>query len=231
MAGRPKAGARARELLETADGSLRVTAVRPDPRAPGTVAVYAGRVRLGRLDTDAAVRLGVKEGRAVDRALAQAMLAEMDRAGARAAALRLLGVKSRSRADLVRRLRMKGYPAEASEAAADRMAEVGLLDDRRYAEAVAASELRRKPAGEALLSAKLRSKGVAGPVAAEVAKEAREGRDELADAVEVARRAVRRQPKGIEEEALRRRVLGALARRGFGGDVSRRALERALRRG
>ena len=103
----------------------------------------------------------------------------------------------------------------------------GVLDDSRFAGAMA-SGLRRRGASGRAIAQKLRMRGVDG----EVAHRALQGvdADVGADAeLEAARAFVRKRRIGhlrSEEEraANRRRDLGALARAGFGMDVARRAL-------
>lgn len=108
----------------------------------------------------------------------------------------------------------------------DRLAAQRLVDDRRYAEALARKLARRSCSHGATL-AKLRSKGVDAALAREVAGERADPDSELAAAAAYARRRrlgpFRSSPEAREE--LRERDLGALARRGFELDVARRVVD------
>ncbi|MBI3204774.1 MAG: regulatory protein RecX [Myxococcales bacterium] len=103
----------------------------------------------------------------------------------------------------------------------------GVLDDSRFAGAMA-SGLRRRGASARAIEQKLRLRGVDG----EVAARALEGVDADAGAdaeLEAARAFVRKRRLGpfraeAERAARRQRDLGALARAGFSMDVARRAL-------
>lgn len=102
----------------------------------------------------------------------------------------------------------------------------GLLDDARYAEALARS-LRARGGSRRAIVGKLRVKGV--PAAVIDAALERAERDSADAELEAARALVRRRRLGPhrppeQRAALRSRDLGALARAGFGLDTARRAL-------
>jgi regulatory protein len=151
-----------------------------------------------------------------------------DLAGARRVAIKILKTRMVSRAALVGRLVRKGYSPATASAAATEMADKGLIDDRRLAESLVRKQLGTKAAGKRVLVAKVRQRGIAGPVAEAAAAEGLKGRDLLADAVDLARRKARGSKPGLDPQVLRQRVFAYLARRGFDGEVCRRAVERAL---
>ena len=141
-------------------------------------------------------------------------------------ALRLLGVRSRSREELRRRLARAGYPDEEIAAALIDLERVGLVDDAAFARELAAHRLRRQGHGpRAALSALLKA-GVARDVAERAIEEADLG-DEESRAEEVAQgRAARL--AGLPPEIAHRRLLAFLLRRGFDPEASRAACARAL---
>jgi len=149
-----------------------------------------------------------------------------DPAAAREAALRLLERTRRTRSDLTRRLRDKGYVAATVEQVIERLAAVGLVDDVEYARAYLETRLRRRSAGWRRLEQDLRARGVsADDVAAARARlEEREGpEDEAAGARRVIAQAARRYA-GLDPRTRRQRLYALLARRGFDGDVIEAAL-------
>jgi regulatory protein len=75
------------------------------------------------------------------------------------AALRLLDVRERSRRELAGRLREKGFPPEEIEPEIERLTEVGLLDDRRFA-CLRARALVRRGQGPRRIDSDLRARGV-----------------------------------------------------------------------
>lgn len=150
-----------------------------------------------------------------------------DPEAAREAALTLLERTRRTRSDLVRRLRQKGYAAAIVDQVVDRLAAVGLVDDVEYARAFLASRWSRRSAGWRRLDLELRKRGVSAPdiTAARARIEAEVGTaDDLAAAARVLSQVSRRYA-ALDPRVRRQRLYALLARRGFDGDVIRRALD------
>lgn len=148
-------------------------------------------------------------------------------AAAKERALRLLAVRSRSRAELARRLRMAGFDPGDVEAALDDLEAVGLVDDERFARDLAADQVGRRRSGRRAALVALRRAGIAPDLAERSVDEAAGGgEEERAD--ELARARARRLG-GLPPEVAYRRLVGFLQRRGYDGatarDASRRALE------
>ncbi|HVP15329.1 MAG TPA: RecX family transcriptional regulator, partial [Terriglobales bacterium] len=78
----------------------------------------------------------------------------------REAALRLLERQRRTRSDLERRLREKGYEPGAVAAVLERLAGVGLVDDVEYARAFLAGRRARRTSGRRRVEQELRARGV-----------------------------------------------------------------------
>jgi len=149
-----------------------------------------------------------------------------DPTAAREAALRLLERARRTRSDLFRRLREKGYAAATAEQVIERLAAVGLVDDVEYARAYLETRLRRRSAGWRRLEQELRARGVSSEdvAAARARLEEREGpADETAGARRVIAQAAGRYAR-LDPRTRRRRLYALLARRGFDGDVIEAAL-------
>ena len=150
-----------------------------------------------------------------------------DAGAAREAALKLLERTRRTRADLARRLRDKGYEPPTVEQVIERLAAVGLVDDVEYARAFLESRSRRRTAGWRRLEQELRVRGVSAEDAATARTrlEEREGNeDEATGARRVIAQAAKRYAR-LDPRARRQRLYALLARRGFDGD----AIEAALR--
>jgi regulatory protein len=150
-----------------------------------------------------------------------------DPGACREAALRLLERQRRTRSDLERRLRDKGYADATAAGVLDRLAAVGLVDDVEYARAFMAGRRARRSAGARRIEQELRARGVGvEDIAAAVARLDAEqgGMDEPAAARRVIAQADRRL-RGLEPRVRRQRLYALLARRGFDGDVIRRALD------
>jgi regulatory protein len=146
---------------------------------------------------------------------------------AREAALKLLERTRRTRSDLARRLRDKGYAGATVEQVIARLAEVGLVDDVEYARAFLEARMHRRTTGRRRLEQDLRSRGVSADdiAAARERLEAREGHeDEAAGARRVIAQAARRYAR-LDPRVRRQRLYALLVRRGFDGD----AIDAALR--
>ncbi|MGH7731515.1 MAG: regulatory protein RecX [Candidatus Eiseniibacteriota bacterium] len=152
-----------------------------------------------------------------------------DPEAAREAALKLLERTRRTRADLARRLRDKGFAAPMVAQVIERLEGVGLLDDVEFARAFLAGRWGRRAAGWRVLEQDLRRHGV-GREAIAQARARFEEEQGPADEVRLARRVAQqaeRRYAALDPRVRRQRLYALLARRGFDGDV----IEQALREG
>jgi regulatory protein len=138
---------------------------------------------------------------------------------AKDAALRLLAVRARSRAELAQRLSAKGYPLEMTEQVLDRLAEVGLIDDADFARQWVRQRHGFSGKGRRALEQELRRKGVSQEDSA-AALDTVTADDEYERATELVRRKLRSLPAGLDREKAIRRLVGMLARRGYGHSVA-----------
>jgi regulatory protein len=112
---------------------LRIEDVGPERKARRLVFDDGSDPRLTSL---AAVRkLGLEEGAEVCPQQLDDALTEVEEPLARERALRLLGYRDRSRAELTRKLSDSGYPDDLARRISDRFLQVGLVDDERFAAA------------------------------------------------------------------------------------------------
>ena len=159
----------------------------------------------------------------------------------RNAALNLISYRARTREELRRRLRQKGFRPARIDPCLDRLQERGLIDDDAVAAAFIRDRLRHRPRGRARLSSELRAKGVNGSVVQDVIDRVFEEEDasDVGLAFEVAEKWVTRQGEAVLEalasdarsadrDKARRRLHGYLSRRGFRGEALKEATARAL---
>jgi regulatory protein len=139
-------------------------------------------------------------------------------------ALRQLTMAPRTRAQLADKMAAKEVPAEIVVEVLDRFEEVGLVDDRAFAQMYVNS--RRSGRGRRAIAQELRRKGVDDETAADAL--------EVVDTdtqVDAARDLVRRKLRstsGLERAVRERRLFGMLARRGFPTDVVLRVVREEL---
>jgi regulatory protein len=142
------------------------------------------------------------------------------------AAARFLEVRSRSVAEVRRRLTSAGYRPGLVEAAIARMGDLGMLDDEAFARAWVESRDRAHPRGERALRDELRHKGIEREIVDLVLEERRAGdaADTGADRV-AAERLLARHERSLARVAdprtRRQRAYALLARNGFDPDVCR----------
>ena len=139
------------------------------------------------------------------------------------AAARFLEVRSRSVAEVRRRLGRAGYPAELIESAITRLTDLGMLDDEAFGRAWLESRDRARPRGEMALRRELALKGVDRAIVTELLEERRvatesgdEGRGpDVAAAERLLARNERALARVSDPRQRRQRAYALLARNGF----------------
>lgn len=172
--------------------------------------------------------LGVSRGATLDDATAAGLADAIDELGARRMALRLLRAATRTQAEVQRRLMGVGHSARATALAIEAAQEAGLIDDARLARHAAERFAAQPPGGSRLLESRLSRRGVSRPEVGRAVGLVRGELDDKAAALRLARGRVGRARPQEPDEAVARRVLGFLARRGFDGSVCRDAVRAAL---
>ena len=149
-------------------------------------------------------------------------LADMQRADAYEAALGSLDLCARTRHELRRSLLSRGFMPSVVEDTLGRLAQSGLIDDRRYAERTVEVSAAR-PVGVYAVRRKLRAKGIADEDA-EAALDALDD-GQQAQAAGAAARALLRKYAGLPAREGRAKLSQALARRGFSWEAVRTAVD------
>ncbi|MFR9780673.1 regulatory protein RecX [Micromonospora sp. MS34] len=139
--------------------------------------------------------------------------------------LRQLAVRPRTRAELAGALAKRGISGEVAAQVLDRYDEVGIIDDAAFARAWVSSRHAGRGLARRALANELRQRGVDGDVASEALGEL----DEETEA-ETARVLVERKLRSArgEPDAVFRRLVGMLARKGYPPGVAIRAVKDAL---
>lgn len=147
---------------------------------------------------------------------------------ARRWAMRWLNRTAVSRAMMQQRAVLKGYSQPVIARLLAELSQVGLINDAKLAQSLAEGELIRKPAAAPLLLHKLARRGVDEDLAEHAASAALKGRDALHDAIALIDAKAQRGARAADPAALRRRLFGLLARRGFDEETALRALDQTL---
>ena len=180
------------------------------------------------LDDAAVVESGLASGDPWTPAVQERVRRAIGEAGCRLAAARLLRVRPRSTGELRERL-AKRYPKQAVARTIDGLTRSGVLDDARLADQLAEQLGERRPHAHEAVRARLERADV-GDHQVERALEAHAPRESEAErAMAAARMQIRRlEPMGLSEQAVRRRLFGALARRGFDAETAAEAIDHVL---
>jgi regulatory protein len=189
-----------------------ITAIRVQKRNPNRANVY--------IDDQFAFGLELVEAAKLSRGQCLsdqdiAALKTVDEVGrAYESSMRFLSYRPRSKGEVVRHLRKKDFPEPAIDAALERLARVGLLDDKAFAEYWISNREQFKPRGRYALRHELRQKGVASGIIDGLLEEL----DETENAYRAAMQRLHRWDR-LDPEAARRKLSAYLQRRGFGYGV------------
>ena len=140
------------------------------------------------------------------------------------AAARFLEARSRSVAEVRRRLTSAGYRVDLVDGAIARLGDLGMLDDEAFARAWVESRDRARPRGERALRDELRLKGIDRAIADAVLQE-RQGEGTATPDREAADRLIQKHARSLERiddpRRRRERAYALLARNGFDPETAR----------
>ena len=126
--------------------------------------------------------------------------------------------QARSRKELADKLAKKDVPVEVAQRLLDRFEEVGLVDDEAFARAWIASRQPGKGLARRALAQELRRKGIVDDVAREALDEIDPDDEEAAARVLVRKKL--RSLAGVDQQKATRRLVGMLARKGYGAGMA-----------
>jgi regulatory protein len=179
----------------------------------------------GKPALDLLAEVALKEGLKVGQELTESRLdalADLDREQrCRNAAIRLLGYRPRSEAEIRQRLLKRGFAGDAIEKALHRLKEQGLIDDIAFARFWKDNRESFSPRSRRLTGLELRRKGLPPDIIESVIGEI----DESDSAYRAARVKARRLPL-TDYQLFRRRLGSYLGRRGFNYDIIRETVVR-----
>ena len=198
---------------------MKVTALKIQARNKARVNVYLdGKFAFG-LAKIVAARLAV--GQELEAAAIERLKASDDIEASYERALRFLGPRPRSEAEVRRRLKEKGIePATIDEVVA-RLTRAGLVNDQAFASYWVENRVTFRPRSSRAIRQELKQKGVSEDVLREALTATND--DEAAYTV-AAKRAQRL--AGLEKQDFRRKLGEFLARRGFNYDTIEPVVER-----
>lgn len=201
-----------------------VTGITAQKRERGRFTIAIAGVPAFTLSEELLFRSGLQIGDELDAPAIQRLLADDEVARSTEAALHFLAYRARSEQEVRDRLKRGAFSPEAIDATIVRLNEWRYLDDADFARRWVESRARGKPRGQRLLQQELRQKGIDAETSKQVIAEA--DLDEVSAATALARKRLSTMA-GEDPVTVKRKISAYLARRGYGFDVVRNALERA----
>jgi regulatory protein len=142
---------------------------------------------------------------------------------------RYLGLRSRSVKEIVDYLQKKNAPPEVAQRIITSLIEHKFLDDEAFARAWVRSRARSRPKGKRMIQMELKQKGVAEEIIKQVLSEDdEEVPDELSQAKSLIGRRIEKL-SGQPRQEIYNKVGAFLARRGFGWDIIKKAIDETLK--
>lgn len=195
---------------------MEITAI--EPRRKCFSALFLDGEYAVKIDTETLLQSGYRVGQDITDEQLYDLIQASEQRRAREKALYLLEHRSHSKQELVDKIR-RTTSLEAAQAAADRMEDLGLIDDEDYARRYASELLNRKGYSLSRTVYELTQKGIDKELAEALAEElAPDPQEKILAIVE------RKYPNCVEDEKIMRRTVAALQRLGYRYDEIRQAL-------
>lgn len=189
-----------------------------EPRRHSMTALFFDGEYAVSVDTETLLQAGWKLGQDITDEELHTLLQKSDAHRAGEKALYLLEHRSHSKKELADKI-ARTVSRDAAEAAAQKMVDLGLVDDEDYAQRLA-RELYRKGCAKRRVCYELARKGIA----AETAEQAAQENEPDVKATILA--VLRKKYRNLSDEKERRRASAALQRLGYGYDDIRMAMRR-----
>lgn len=192
-----------------------------EPRRKGLVQLYLDGEEAVKVDAEIFAQSGLRVGDCLSDRELRELLQKSDARRAQEKALYLLEYRNHSKKELEDKIARGQASREAARAAAEKMEELGLLNDEAYARSHAREMIARKNWGPGRIRQELRLKGIPGEMIDGILEEYGGEERELGNA----RAVLERKYSGWQEdEKTQRRAFSALQRLGYSYDLIRRAM-------
>ena len=192
-----------------------------EPRRRGLVQLFLDGEAAVKLDAQVFLQSGLKPGDQVSDQELFELIQASDARRAQEKALYLLEYRNYSKRELTEKIARTAASREAAQAAAGRMEELGLIDDRRFGEDYAKELFSRKGYGARRAAQELRRKGLDQELVQELV-EKYGGPEQSGENI---RRVLEKKYPGWQaDEKVRRRAFAALQRLGYSYQEVREAM-------
>ena len=154
----------------------------------------------------------------------KAMAVDADYDRAMAAAMKKLNRRAYVRYQLQQKLERLGFAGDVIRRVAERLVEVGVLDDVAFGRALIREAKRSKPAGPRLLRQKLMQRDLDCTLIERLLEEENRVSDQVTDAGRLVELKLRSTRLADDKPTLKRKLWAMLARRGYETDTIERVL-------
>lgn len=193
-----------------------ITAI--EPRRKQLSALYIDGEYVMKLDTQTLIENRFDVGREIDDDDLREIISLSNERRAKEKALWLISYRSHSKKELKDKLK-RNYDEEAAEKAADRMEELGLINDEEFARQYARKLILTKKMSARAAEYELIRKGIGKALSEEIINEIDCDPQEQILAV------INKKYKNISDEKVKRRAVAALQRLGYGWEDIKSALD------
>lgn len=187
---------------------MQITAI--EPRRKGLSALYIDGELAMKLDTEVLLAHRFDVGRSISDEQLRECIQDSDMKRCKDKAMWLISYRDHSRRELIDKLK-KDYREESCERAVERLEELGLVDDGRFARRYAADLINLRHLSERGVRQKLYEKGIDRELIDEVLSETEiDEKEQIRTVIE------KKYARTLSDEKGRRRAFNALTRMGFG---------------
>ena len=168
------------------------------------------------------VAANLKKGQVLTEAEIEQLKAQDLRHKAYVHAIRYLGYRDRSRAEMEQYLQQKDYPPDVVDEIVERLQQENYIDDLSFAQTWLENRTRFRPKGALALRYELRQKGIATDIIENIL--------ETLDETELARQAIDKklsQWKNLDHIKFKTKGIGFLRRRGFAYETAHHVIDQA----
>ena len=200
---------------------MKVTRLKPQRRNSRRYSVFLDGTYSFSLDQETIIALGLKPGIDLEPADVEHITHEEKLRRAKDYALLLLSYRARTVKELCDRLKRKKFEPDIIDAAINRLKELKLLDDNKFARDYVEDRIKLRHKGKWVVRGELLKLGISKE---QIEQALAQAPDELEPAQELVHK-YRSRHAGLEPEVRKRRLYALLARRGFSPDTIREALK------
>ena len=176
------------------------------------------------LDQDIVLQFGLKKGDQLAEQQIEKILLNEEKKKAKDRALNFLSYRDRSEKEIRTKLKDVGYNEQIIDWVIKELKRLKFLDDKRFAQSYAQTQMITRPMGEYFLKRELKQKGINSELIEQTVEKVYEEKDQFSVAMELAQQRKKRY-QNIDDMKMKKRVSDFLLRRGFGWDVVSEVLE------